>query len=162
MEFGELQEESPSLANIIGDKVTQDNIDEITAKLYRVIDASDKTPDLEDVDSSERTELTVAVKDFADISKGSTVRVDKWRTGGTPHKNGVTAVEMTVVDDGLTYTGSNFMGTSKVIKDEPLEGHVSGISEKSAGNTQFTLRLPKSRMDELSDDPDDYKSGLVG
>jgi hypothetical protein len=161
MEFEELQEESPSLANIIGDKVTEDNIDEVTAKLYNAIESPDETPKLDDVEGVDRVELNVTMEDLVDISKGSKVTVEEWRTSGTPHTAGVTAVRLTVEDNGLTYTGSNFVGTTKVIKDESLEGHVSGIDEKSAGYTEFTLRLPKARLDELSDDRDDYKSGLV-
>jgi len=162
MEFEELQEESPSLANIIGDKVTEDNINEITAKLYNAIESPDETPNLDDVEGVDRVELDVTMEDFVDISKGSKVTVEEWRTSGTPHTAGVTAVELTVEESGLTYTGSNFVGTTKVIKDKPLEGHVSDIDEKSAGNTEFTLRLPQARLDKLSDDRDDYKSGLVG
>ena len=162
MEFEELQEESPSLANIIGDKVTKDNIDEVTAKLYNVIELPDETPNLDDVEGVERVELNVTMEDLVDISKGSKVTIEEWRTSGTPHTVGVTAVKLTVEDSDLTYTGSNFYGTTKVIKDEPLEGHISDIDEKSAGSTEFTLRLSQARLDELSDDRDDYKSGLVG
>lgn len=162
MEFEELQEKSPSLANIIGDKVTEDNIDEITAKLYNAIESPEETPNLNAVEGVDRVELDVTMKDLVDISKGSKVTVEEWRTSRTPHTVGVTAVKLTVQDNGLTYTGSNFVGTTKVIKDEPLEGHVSDIDEKSAGSTEFTLRLPQVRLDELSDDRDDYKSGLVG
>lgn len=162
MEFEELQENSPSLANIIGDKVTEDNIDEITAKLYNVIESPDETPSLDDVEGVDRVELDVTMEDLVDITIGSKVTVEEWRTSGTPHTAGVTAVELTVEDSDLTYTGSNFVGTTKVIKDEPLEGRVSDIDEKSAGSTEFTLRLSQARLDELSDDRDDYKSGLVG
>jgi len=161
MGFDELQEESPSLANIVGGQITEGNIDEIAAKLYTAIDERDDTESLDDIEGSNRTGLEVTMKDLVDISKGSKVRVDEWRTSGTPHQNGVTAVEITVLESDLTYTGSNFVGTSKVIKDEPLEGYVSSIEEKSAGNTRFSIRIPKSRMDELSDDRDDYKSALV-
>jgi hypothetical protein len=161
MEFEELDEESPSLANIIGDKVTEDNIAEITAKLYNAIESPNETPKLDDVERVDRVELNVSMKDIVDISKGSKVTVEEWRTNGTPHNSGVTAVKLTVEDSGLTYTGSNFVGTTRVIEDEPLEGHVSGIDEKSAGNTEFTLRLPKARLNKLSDDRDDYKSGFI-
>ncbi|WP_257300936.1 toll/interleukin-1 receptor domain-containing protein [Haloarchaeobius sp. FL176] len=161
MEFEELQEKSPSLANIIGDKVNEDNIDEITAKLYDAIKSPNKTPNLDDVEGVNRVELNVTIEDLVDISKGSKVTVEEWRTSGTPHTSGVTAVKLTVEESGLTYTGSNFVGTTKVIKDEQLEGHVSDIEEKSAGSTEFTLRLPESRLNELSDDRNDYKSGFV-
>jgi hypothetical protein len=69
---------------------------------------------------------------------------------------------MTVEENGLTYNASNFVGTSKVIRDEPLTGFVSDVSEKASGSTKFTLRIPEERLDELSDDRDDYRSPLVG
>lgn len=164
LEFEELQEQSPSLANIIGSKVSTENIDEITAELYTAIQSSDATDEMEpeESDGGSRVDLNVSLEDMADISKGSKVTVDEWRTSGTPHNSGIRAVKMTVEDSGLTYSGSNFVGTTKVIKDEPLEGYVSDISEKSAGKTEFTLRIPQSRLDELSDDREDYKSGFVG
>jgi hypothetical protein len=118
--------------------------------------------DLEASDGGDRVDLQVNLEDLADISKGSKVTVDEWRTSGTPHNSGIRAVEMTVEDSGLSYTGSNFVGTTKVIKDEPLEGYVSDISAKSAGKTEFTLRISQTRLDELSDDREAYKSGFVG
>ncbi|WP_082220633.1 toll/interleukin-1 receptor domain-containing protein [Haloferax gibbonsii] len=163
LEFSEVREKSPSLANIIGEKVTDDNIDDIAAKLYTAIQSSDANdePDIGDIDSGSRVDIQVSLEDLADISKGSKVTINEWRTEGTPHDRGVRAVKMTVDESGLSYTGSNFVGTSRVVKDEPLEGHVSDISQKSSKKTEFTLRIPQSRLDDLSDDPSDYTSGFV-
>lgn len=164
MSFEELREESPSLAGIIGTEISEDNVDEVTAELYSAIQSADDESDAttEDSESSRRVDLDVWLEDLADIEKGSKVTVNKWRTEGTPHSQGVRAVKITVEDSGLTYSGSNFIGTTKVIKDEPLAGYVSNISEKSSGSTRFTLRIPEKRLNELSDDRDDYKSGIVG
>ncbi|MHC3382172.1 toll/interleukin-1 receptor domain-containing protein [Haloarcula sp. H-GB5] len=164
MDFEELREESPSLAGIIGKKISEDNVAEVTADLYSAIESSDANAGSQSNSNGggKRTDIRVSMEDFVDISKGSRVIINEWRTSGTPHSGSITAVKMTVEESGLSYSGSNFMGTSKVIKNEPLEGHISNITEKSAGKTEFTLRIPQSRLDELSDDRDDYKSGLVG
>jgi hypothetical protein len=163
MSFEELRDKSPSLAGIIGLEISENNVDEVTAELYSAIESSsaDSSPTTDAAESTKRTDIEVSMKDLVDISKGSKVTINEWRTSGTPHESKITAVEMTVGDSGLTYSGSNFVGTTKVIKDEPLEGHVSGISEKSSGNTEFSLRIPQSRLDELSDERSDYKSGFV-
>jgi len=162
MKFEELQEESPSLANIIGEEVTEENVPEVTAKLHSAIEnsGSDSSDGLEDVESVERAELTVSMDDLLDISKGSKVTIEEWRTSGTPHNSSIRGVEIIVEDSGLTYTGNKFIGRTKVIKNEALEGHVSNISRKSSGKTKFTLRIPQSRLNELSDDRDDYQSAI--
>lgn len=164
MDFDELREESPSLAGIISKEISEDNVPDVTADLYSAIKSSGANAGSRSSNNrgGKRTDIQVSMEDFVDISKGSKVTINEWRTSGTPHNGGITAVKMTVEESGLSYSGSNFMGTTKVIKNEPLEDHVSDISKKSAGKTEFTLRIPQSRLDELSDDRDDYKSGLVG
>lgn len=164
MGFEELREKSPSLAGIIGKEISEDNVADVTADLYSAIESSGANAGSQSSSNGgqKRTDIRVSMEDFVEISKGSKVTINEWRTSGTPHSSGITAVKMTVEESGLNYSGSNFVGTTKVIKDEPLEGHVSNISEKSAGKTEFTLRIPQSRLDELSDDRDDYKSGFVG
>lgn len=164
MSFEELREESPTLAGTIGIQITEDNVDEVTAEIFSSIDSAGTNTGgslSNQSDDAKRVDVDVTLEDLADISKGSKVTVNEWRTEGTPHDRGIRAVKMTVEDNGLTYSGANFVGTTRVVKDEPLEGYVSGISEKSAGNTEFSLRIPQTRLNELSDDPDDYKSGLV-
>lgn len=164
MDFEELREESPSLAGIIGKEISADNVAEVTADLYSATESSGANAGSQSSSNGggKRTDIRVSMEDFVDISKGSKVTINEWRTSGTPHSGGITAVKMTVEENGLEYTGSNFVGTTKVIKNEPLEGHVSNISKKSAGKTEFTLRIPQPRLNELSDDRDDYKSGFVG
>lgn len=164
MSFKELRDESPTLAGTIGIQITEDNVDEVTSEIFSSIDSAntDTGGSLSDEsDNAKRVDIDVTLDDMADISKGSRVTVNEWRTEGTPHSRGIRAVKMTVDDSGLTYSGANFVGTTRVIKDEPLEGYVSGVSEKSAGTTKFSLRILRERLDELSDDPDDYKSGFV-
>lgn len=160
MSFEELREQSPSLAGIIGTDISEDNVDEVTAELYTAIQSSGEETDspLDESNGASRVDLEVSLEDLADISKGSKVTVNEWRTEGTPHDRGIRAVKMTVEENGLTYSGSNFIGTTRVIKDEPLTGYVSDISEKASGSTKFTLRIPQERIDELSDDRNDYKS----
>jgi hypothetical protein len=164
MDFEELRKESPSLAGIIGKEISEENVAEVTADLYSAIEESGAIAGSQSNSNGggKRTDIRVSMEDFVDISKGSKVTINEWRTSGTPHSGGITAVKMTVEESDLEYSGSNFMGTTKVIKDEPLEGHVSNISKKSSGKTEFTLRIPQSRLDDLSDDRDDYKSGIVG
>ena len=165
MSFEELRDESPTLAGTVGTEITEENVAEVTSEIFSSIDSanSETSGSLSGgSDDGKRVDIEVDLDDLADLSKGSKVVVSQWRTEGTPHDRGVRGVEMTVEDNDLTYSGANFVGTTKVIRDEPLEGYVSDISEKSSGHTMFTLRIPQERLEELSDDRDDYKSGLVG
>lgn len=51
--------------------------------------------------------------------------------------------------------------TVKRIDEKPLNGRITNIETISSSETKFTIRVKESRINELPEDRDFYKSGLV-
>lgn len=155
--FDELEQRSWSLSDFHGVEINKDNVQEVASKIFHSIeDASDQQEaSLEDAPSNHFAEIQATFKDLADIEKGDKVRIDRWRSKNHPRKTTITVVEMTVLKNDQEYTGSNFIGTTKVMKI-PLEGFVSGVSNKTTGSTDFELRVSREEVEELPEDRNEY------
>ena len=165
MSFEELEQQSWSLSDFHGMKVEKDNVQEVAAQVYHAVESASEGQeievDIEDAPTNHFKDIQATFKDLADIEKGDKVRIDRWRSKDHPRKCTITVVEMETLKNGQQYSGSKFMGTTNVQGIE-LEGFVSHISNKTTGSTDFDLRIPKDTYEELPEDRDDYKSGIVG
>lgn len=104
--------------------------------------------------------VKVTYPENLNVRKGNTIRVEAWRNENIPEISKIRAVEIKDETDGISYSGGRATTSNRTIEDEPLIGVVSDIDMSSA-ETELKVRFKKSRIDELPDDRDFYKSGLV-
>lgn len=105
-------------------------------------------------------EVKVTYPESLNVRKGNTIRVEAWRNENIPEISRIRAVEIEDETDGISYSGGRATTSNRTIEDEPLVGVVSDIDMSSA-ETELKVRFKKSRIDELPDDRDFYKSGFV-
>jgi hypothetical protein len=164
MSFEELEQQSWSLSDFRGEKVDKGNVQDVAAQIYHAVESASEDHeevDLEDAPTNHFKDIEATFKDLAEVEKGDKVRIDRWRSRNHPRKCTITVVEMEMLKNGQQYSGSKFTGTTKV-QGIQLEGFVSQISNKTTGSTDFQLRIPKDTYEELPEDRDEYKSGIVG
>lgn len=159
---------SPSLADLKAEPIDTDNIQDRASEIYRIVqnsdpgdaeeewgddsgDGSTSTPSFESVDIRFEGQLNLDI--------GDQITLETWRNHNAPKLAELEAVE--VRDDRDVSFTSETKGTTMsiaTIEDQPLTGMVSDIESIRSGQTRFTMRIQESRLDELSDDPDDYRA----
>jgi hypothetical protein len=158
---------SPSLSDLRAEKISTDTIQQRASDIYSIVQNSDSSNEWgksETPDSSGPTfeSIEIRFQEYLNIEIGDRLTIKSWRNHGAPSFSELEAVEVHEEKRGIDHA-SNSKGTImtvKTIEDEPLTGMVSDIEELSSGRTVFTFRVEQSRLEELSDDPDDYKSAL--
>jgi hypothetical protein len=168
--YEEVYEQSASLADLRAETVTTENIQTVATDIYQAVPQGDEDTtewgtDSEDESSDGPSFMSIEIRfqDRFDPEIGKEVTIESWRNHSAPNFSQLEATEIRDEDRGIDYTSSSkgTMMTVKRIDDEPLNGVISDIGEIRSGKTTFTIRVRESRIDDLSDDPDDYKSGLV-
>lgn len=167
VDYDYVYQQSPSLADLIAEDIDEDNVQSVAASIYRVVEEGGQ------VDNWSEDTATDGSKGFVDIDirfqgrfdpeVGKEVTIESWRNHNAPNLTSLEATEIRDEDRGIDYTSSSkgTIMTVKRIDDEPLNGIISDIQEIRSGKAEFTIRVEDSRLEELSDDRDDYKSGFV-
>lgn len=169
--YEDVYEQSPSLADIRAEPVSEDDVRPVAAEIYRVVqeekdDAEDwgeESDQSTDESGTTYVDLDVRFQESFDPEISKEVTILSWRNHGSPDISQIEATEIRDEDRGLEYTSSSkgtMMSVAR-IDDEPLNGTISDIQTLSSKKTEFTMRLEKDRLDSLPDDRDFYKSGFV-
>lgn len=163
-------EQSASLADLRAEKLTNEKVQDIATSLYRVVErgmeevdewGTDEENETGDVPSF--TDLDIRFQERFDAEVGKEITIEEWRNHNAPGLTSLEAVKIQDLERGITFTSSSrgTVMTVKRIDDEPITGRITDISTLSSGKTEFTMRVNESRLDELPDDSDHYKSGFV-
>lgn len=108
-------------------------------------------------------DVRIKFQEHFDPDIGTPVTILSWLNHNAPDVSSLEATELRDEERGLEYK-SRSHGTTMTVKridDEPIEGRVTDIHSVSSREVEFTLRVEESRMDQLPDDRDFYKSGFV-
>lgn len=161
--------QSPSLADLVAKEIDEENVQTVAASIYQVVKEGDGETDNWDEgtasdDSSQFVDIDLRFEGRFDPKVGKEVTVKSWRNHNAPDLTSLEATEIRDEDRGIDYTSSTkgTMMTVKRIDAEPLNGIISDIQEIRSEKVEFTIRVKKSRLAQLSDDRDDYKAGFVG
>ncbi|MDS0261867.1 toll/interleukin-1 receptor domain-containing protein [Haloarcula sp. S1CR25-12] len=161
-------QQSPSLADLIAEEIDKKNVQTVAASIYQIVE--DRGGDNDewggDIGGGQKTDfidIDIRFQGRFDPEVGKEVTVESWRNHNAPNLTALEATEIRDEDREIDYTSSSkgTIMTVKRIDDEPLNGIISDIQEIRSGKTEFTIRVEESRLEELSDDRDDYKSGFV-
>lgn len=166
----DVYDRSPSLADLRAETISEENIQSVAADIYRVVaegkeDApmwGDKSTD-EDDNAPSFVSVDIRFLEHFDPEIGQEVTILSWLNHNAPDLSRLEATKIRDESRGLEYT-SNSHGTSTSVKridDEPIEGRVSDVDAISSSTSEFTIRVNESRINELPDDRDYYKSGFV-
>ena len=168
--YDDVYEQSPSLAGIRAEELTNGNVQTVATELFRIVaeddegvetwgeDDEDETPE-----APSFTNIDIRFQEHFDAKIGKEVTVEEWLNHNAPSKSSLEAAKIRDEERDLTFTSSSrgTMMTVKRIDDEPITGRITDISNISSGKTEFTMRVDEARLDELPDDRNYYKSGLV-
>lgn len=170
IDYDDVYEESPSLASLRAETVTKENIQDIAAQIYRVVNegTSETTSwGKEDVDESEGgpsfMNVDIRFQEHFNPEIGKEVTILSWYNHNAPDVSQLEATKLRDESRGLEYK-SRSHGTTmslKRIDEEPINGRISEVDEISSSRTRFTIRVNESRMKKLPDDRDYYKAGFV-
>jgi len=163
-------EQSASLADLRAEKLTNENVQDIAASLYRAVEQGTEKADEWGTDEENEstaapsfTDIDVRFQERFDAEVGKKITIEEWRNHNAPNFSSLEAAKIRDEERGITFTSSSrgAVMTVKRIDDEPITGRITDISTLSSGKTEFTIRVNESRLDELPADSDHYKSGFV-
>ncbi len=150
---------SPSLADLVSETITEDNVESVATSIYRVVNEDDRESDVwgEGEDGSLFQSVDIRFQGNFQPNIGDKITITSWRNHNAPSLNQLEATEI-LDENGVEYPSSS-KGTVMTIDtiEEPLECVVSDIQTLRSGRAEFTVRIRKSRLEELSDDPSDYR-----
>lgn len=168
VDYEYVYEQSPSLADLIAEEITEDNVQSVASSIYQVVEEGNGETDSWGSDlNSDGTagfvDIDIRFQGRFDPEVGKEITVESWRNHNAPNLTSLEATEIRDEDRDIEYTSDSkgTMMTVKRIDDEPINGIISDIKEIRSGKAEFTIRVDKSRLEDISDDPDDYKSGFV-
>lgn len=153
-------DQSPSLADLVSETITEDNVESIATSIYRVVTEEEGEKEIwgEGEDGSLFESIDIRFQGGFQPSVGDKLTVESWRNHNAPNFSQLEATEIRD-ESGVKYPSSSkgTVMTKKRIDDEPLECVVSDIQTLQSNRAVFTVRVRKSRIEELSDDPSDYR-----
>ena len=168
IDYDYVYQQSPSLADIIAEEIDEENVQSVATSIYRVVDGKSGESgewggDTPSEGSTGFVDVDIRFQGRFDPEVGKEVTVESWRNHNAPDLTSLEATEIRDKDRGIDYTSrsKSTIMTVKRIDDEPLNGVISDIQAIHSGETEFTIRVAESRLEELSDDRDDYRSGFV-
>lgn len=168
VDYEYVYEQSPSLADLIAEEITEDNVQSVASSIYQVVEEGDGETDswggdLNSDGTAGFVDIDIRFQGRFDPEVGKEVTVESWRNHNAPNLTSLEATEIRDEDRDIEYTSDSkgTMMTVKRIDDEPINGVISDIKEIRSGKAEFTIRVEMSRLEDISDDPDDYKSGFV-
>lgn len=167
VDYDYVYQQSPSLADLIAEEVDQENVQSVAASIYQVVEKSGETDtwggDTANDGNTEFVDIDIRVQGRFDPVIGKEVTIESWRNHNAPSLTSLEATEIRDEDRGIDYVSrsKDTVTTVKRIDDKPLNGVISDIQEIRSGKAEFTVRVQESRLEELSNDRDDYKSGFV-
>lgn len=168
VDYDYVYQQSPSLADLIAEKVDKENVQSVAASIYQVVkeengDSDEWGEDITGAESTGFVDVDIRFQGRLDPEVGKEVTIESWRNHNAPDLTSLEATEIRDEDRGIDYTSSSkgTIMTVKRIDDEPLNGVISDIQAIRSGKAKFTVRVAESRLEELSDERDDYKSGFV-
>ncbi|GCF16085.1 hypothetical protein Harman_40200 [Haloarcula mannanilytica] len=161
-------QQSPSLADLVAEEVDKENVQSVAASIYQIVredrgEIDDWGGDTGTDGSPGFIDIDITFQGRFDPKVGKEVTIESWRNHNASNLTSLEATEIRDEDRGIDYTSSS-KGTTMTVKridDEPLNGVISDIQELRSNKAEFTIRVEESRLEELSDDRDDYKSGFV-
>lgn len=168
VDYDFVYEQSPSLADLIAEEVDEENVQSVASSIYQVVEEGNGETDSwgGDADSESTTgfvDIDIRFQGRFDPEVGKEVTIESWRNHNAPNLTSLEATEIRDEDRDIVYT-SDSKGTVMTVKridGEPINGVISDIQEIRSGKSEFVIRVEESPLMELSDDPDDYKSGFV-
>lgn len=166
--YDEVYKQSPSLADLKAETITQDNVQSVASTIYNVVVEDDEDASVwgngeEGEGRPSFVDVDIRFEGRINVEIGTELTLKAWRNHHPPDFTQLEAVVVQDEDREIEYTSETkgTVMTVATIDDEPLTGVVSDIDTVRPNKTEFTVRLDQSRINELSDDSDDYKSGLV-
>lgn len=167
VDYDYVYQQSPSLADLIAEEVDEENVQTVAASIYQVVEKSGEADnwdeDTADNGKTEFVDIDIRFQGRFDPEVGKEVTIESWRNHNAPSLTSLEATEIRDEDRDIDYTSSSkgTIMTVKRIDGEPLNGVISDIQEIRSGKAEFTIRVEESRLEGISDDPGDYKSGFV-
>lgn len=165
VDYDYVYEQSPSLADIVAEEVDETNVQSVAASIYNEIEDGETEDWGEETGggSARFVDLDIRFQGRFDPEVGKEVTIESWRNHGAPNLTQLEATEIRDEDKDIDFTSKSkgTMMSVKRIDGEPINGIISDIQEIRSGRAEFTIRVEDARLEELSDDPDDYKSGFV-